>query len=160
MHLAERPIGYENIDMRTTLLPRLATVVLAVALVMSIMEWALAISARRTPAEPLVVLPAADTDSRVQLVDVAPVARLFGASGASESGAIRALGVMAERGTGRGIAILDVNGQHPRAYRVGDTVAPGVTLKEVKKDGVVLSRAGAFQELRIPRKPAPTFAVR
>lgn len=130
----------------------MATVLLAVVLVMSITEWVLRFSARRTASEPVVVLPASDTDSRVQLVDVAPVARLFGATGSSEVGPIRALGVMAERGTGRGLAILDVNGQKPRAYRAGDVIAPGVELKEVRKDGVVLSRAGALQQLSIPKK--------
>ncbi len=140
--------------MHSVLLPRIATVLLAVLLVISVTEWVLRFSARRTPREPVVVLPAADLDSRVQLVDMAPVARLFGAADAAEAGPIRALGVMAERGTGRGIAILDVNGQRPRAYRVGDAIAPGVELKEVKKDGVVISRAGALQQLAIPKKSA------
>lgn len=161
MHLARRPIGSQNGEMRSAFSPRIATVLLAVALVMSVTEWALRFSARRTPDQPVVVLPAAELDSRVQLIDVAPIARLLGAANAAEAGPIRALGVMAERGTGRGIAILDVNGQRPRAYRVGDAVAPGVELKEVRKDGVVLSRAGALQQLSIPKKsPAASSPAR
>jgi hypothetical protein len=39
-----------------------------------------------------------------------------------------------------------------RSYRSGELVAPGVVLKEVRKDGVILSRAGALQEVRIPTK--------
>src|SRR5216117_2303262 len=60
-----------------------------------------------------------------QVTDVMPVARLFGASSASEAGGIRALGVMAEGGTGRGIAVLGVEGKPAKSYRSGDLVAPG-----------------------------------
>ena len=65
---------------------------------------------------------------------------------------------MAEGASGRGIAVIGVDGQPTRSYRTGDLVAPGVVLKEVRKDGVVLSRSGRLQELRLPTKstPAPT----
>jgi general secretion pathway protein C len=67
---------------------------------------------------------------------------------------------MAEGGAGgRGIAVIGVEGQPARSYRTGDLVAPGVVLKEVRKDRVVLSRAGVVQELRLPTKPAPPPAA-
>jgi hypothetical protein len=63
---------------------------------------------------------------------------------------------MAEGGAGgRGIAVIGVEGQPARSYRTGDLVAPGVVLKEVRKDAVVVSRSGALQELRIPTKATP-----
>src|SRR5437868_5842650 len=136
------------------LVPRLVTIVLAVALVASVTEWVLTFTARRAPAEPVRVLEASSTDTQGQSTDVMPVARLFGASGASESGGIRALGVMAEDGTGRGIAVLGVGDKPAKSYRTGDTVAPGVVLQEVKKSSVVISRAGVAQELRIIKTPA------
>lgn len=130
---------------------RLTTVVVAVLLVASVTEWVLRFSARRAPAEPVRVLPAADLDPRAQLTDTAPIARLFGAGLAADtSGNIRALGVMADEGSGRGIAVLAVSGQPPKAYRSGQSVAPGVVLKEVRKDRVVIARAGVLQELRVP----------
>lgn len=135
--------------------PRAVTLVLAVVLVASVTEWVLTFGARRTPAEPVRVLDASSTDPQGQVTDVMPVARLFGATGATESGGIRALGVMAEGGDGgRGIAVLGVGDKPAKPYRTGDTVAPGVVLQEVRKDRVVLSRAGVAQELRISKAPA------
>lgn len=136
------------------LVPRVVTIVLAVVLVASVTEWVLTFGARRTPAEPVRVLDASSTDVQGQVTDVAPVARLFGATGTSEAGGIRALGVMAEDGTGRGIAVLGVGDKPARSYRSGDTVAPGVVLEEVKKNSVVISRAGVPQELRITKTAA------
>ena len=136
------------------LLPRAVTIVLAVVLVASVTEWVLTFGARRTPAEPVRVLDASSTDVQGQVTDVMPVARLFGATGTAESGGIRALGVMAEDGTGRGIAVLGVGDKPAKNYRSGDTVAPGVVLQEVKKNSVVISRAGVPQELRITKTPA------
>jgi hypothetical protein len=132
---------------------RLASIALAIILVVSVTNWALTFSARRTPAEPLRVLPAGELEPQARSTDLAPVARLLGASG--DGGNIRALGVMAEGASGKGIAVLGVEGKPTRSYRTGDVVAPGVVLHEVRKDGVVLSRSGALQEVRLPAKSAP-----
>ena len=140
------------------LVPRAVTIVLAVLLAASVTEWVLTFGARRTPSEPVRVLEASNTEVQGQVTDVTPVARLFGASGTTESGGIRALGVMAEDGTGRGIAVLGVGDKPAKSYRTGDTVAPGVVLQEVKKNAVVLSRAGVAQELRITKTPAAPAA--
>ena len=140
------------------LVPRAVTIVLAVLLAASVTEWVLTFGARRTPSEPVRVLEASNTEVQGQVTDVMPVARLFGASGTTESGGIRALGVMAEDGTGRGIAVLGVGDKPAKSYRTGDTVAPGVVLQEVKKNAVVLSRAGVAQELRIAKTPAAPAA--
>ena len=134
-------------------IPRAASVALAVVLVTSVTDWLLTFSARRTPVEPVRVLDATAVEP-AQVTDVMPLANLFGAPSSSEVGGIRALGVMAEGGTGRGIAVLGVEGKPAKSYRSGDLVAPGVTLKEVKKDGVVISRAGVAQELRLIKAPA------
>jgi len=132
---------------------RIASVVLALLLVVSVTNWGMTLSARRTPAEPLRVLPAGELEPQARSTDLAPVARLLGASG--DGGNIRALGVMAEGASGKGIAVLGVEGKPTRSYRTGDVVAPGVVLHEVRKNGVVLSRSGALQEVRLPAKSAP-----
>ena len=59
-------------------------VLLAVVLVVSVTEWALTFSARRTMTEPVVVLPAGEVDPQTQLTDVAPIARLFGAASSAD----------------------------------------------------------------------------
>src|SRR5262245_28233175 len=110
------------------LVPRAVTIVLAVVLVASMTEWVLTFGARRTAAEPVRVLDASNTEVQAQVTDVMPVARLFGAGGSSESGGIRALGVMAEGGTGRGIAVLGVGDKPAKSYRSGAVVVPGVVL--------------------------------
>ena len=134
---------------------RVATVVVSLALVASVTEWALKLMARRAPTEPLVVLPAADLEARAPQIDIVPLARLLGAAASSELAGMRALGIMSDAATGRGIAVIAVEGQPPRAYRTGDYVASGVQIKEVRKDRVVLNRAGVVQELRLPTKTAP-----
>jgi len=139
---------------------RLASVLLAVVLVVSVTDWALTFSARRTMTEPVLVLPAGEVDPQTQLTDVAPIARLFGATSSSDAGGIRALGVMAEGASGRGIALLSVNGQPARPVRAGEAIAPGVILAEVRRDGVLVSRAGALQQIRIATKPAPAGILR
>ena len=138
--------------MSPALTARIATVVLALALAASVTEWALKLAARRTPSERLVVLPAADLAPRARQADVAPLARLLGSSNASEAAGMRAVGIMADAATGHGIAVIAVDGQPTRAYRTGDYIASGVQVKEVRKDRVLVSRAGVVQELRLPTK--------
>lgn len=140
--------------MPTGLLPRLAAVILAVALVASLTDWALTFTARRTPSEPVRTLPANEAEIRPPTVDTAAVARLLGAS--SDTGTnIRALGVMAEGSTGRGIALIGVEGKPPRPVRAGEAIVPGVILAEVRRDGVVVNRSGALQQIRLATKPLP-----
>jgi hypothetical protein len=128
-------------------------VLLAIILVASVTNWALTFSARRTPSEPLRTLPAGEVEAKAPSVDTAAIARLLGNSGSA--GNISALGVMAEGSTGRGIALIRVDGEPPRVVHAGQAIAPGVVLAEVQRNGVVVERAGTMQEIRIVRKPAP-----
>ena len=132
--------------------PRLASIGLAVFLVATVTNWLLGFSASRTPAEPVRTLPADQTDIQAGSVDAGAVARLFGAPPDAATN-IRALGVMAEGSTGRGIALIGVEGKPPRPVRAGEAIAPGVILSEVRRDGVVVSRAGAQQQIRLATKP-------
>jgi general secretion pathway protein C len=86
-------------------------------------------------------------------VDTAAIARLLGASGSASS--IRALGVIAEGASGKGVALIGIEGQPARPVRAGDAIAPGVVLAEVQKDGVVIDRSGARQQILIATKPPP-----
>lgn len=138
--------------MRSAAWLRIATVLLAIILVASVTKWALTFSARRTPAEPLRTLPAGQVEAAPS-VDSAAIARLLGASGSA--GNIRALGVIAEGATGKGVALIGIEGQPARPVRAGDAIAPGVVLAEVQKDGVVIDRSGARQQILIATKPAP-----
>jgi hypothetical protein len=134
------------------LYPRLLTLCLAVFLVASVTDWVLTFTAGRAPGEPVRILPANETEIQARTIDTGAVARLFGASGEAATN-IRALGVMAEGSTGRGIALIGIEGKTPRAVRAGEAIAPGVTLAEVRRDGVVLNRSGALQQIRLATKP-------
>jgi general secretion pathway protein C len=146
----------ENARVQNALYSRLATVFLSIFLVASVTDWLLTFTAGRTPTEPVRVLPANETEIRGRSVDTAAVAGLFGATADAGAGSnIRALGVMAEGSTGRGIALIGVEGKPPRAVRAGESIAPGVILAEVRRDGVVLNRSGAMQQIRLATKPLP-----
>lgn len=132
---------------------RIATVLLAIILVASVTRWALSFSARRTPAEPVRTLSAGQVEAKAPSVDTAAIARLLGSSGTA--GNIRALGVISEGSSGKGVALIGIEGQPARAVRAGDAIAPGVVLAEVQRDGVVIERSGARQQIRIATKPAP-----
>lgn len=59
----------------------------------------------------------------------------------------------------RGTAILSIDGAPARAFRVGDTLAPGVTLAEVHAHGIVVSQDGMDEAIAAPAAvaPAPGF---
>lgn len=145
--------------MRPATLLRMAVILLAIVLVASVTNWALTFSARRTPAEPLRTLPAGEVETRSPAVDTAAIARLLGAVPGA-TGGIRALGVMAEGASGRGIALIGIDGQPARAVRAGEAIAPGVVLAEVRRDAIVIERSGALQHIGIATKPAATGIVR
>ena len=140
--------------MRSAIPLRLASLVLAVVLVASLTDWILTFSGRRTATLPLKNLPAGEVETRAQPVDTAAIARLLGTTEGT-TGNIRALGVMAEGSTGRGIALIGIDGQPARAVRAGETIAPGIVLAEVHRDRILISRSGAMQQIRIVTKPLP-----
>jgi general secretion pathway protein C len=133
-------------------IPRLAAIALAVVLVASVTNWVLTFTSGRIPSEPVRDLPANETEVGARGVDTAPIAQLFGASGDAPTN-IRALGVMAEGSTGRGIALIGIEGKPARAVRAGESIAPGIILAEVRRDGVVVNRSGALQQIRLATKP-------
>lgn len=145
--------------MRPATLLRMAVILLAIVLVASVTNWALTFSARRAPAEPLRTLPAGEVETRSPALDTAAIARLLGAVPGA-TGSIRALGVMAEGASGRGIALIGIEGQPARAVRAGEAIAPGVVLAEVRRDGIVIDRSGALQQIRIAAKPPAPGIVR
>jgi general secretion pathway protein C len=137
---------------------RASTFLLTLALAVTVTDWALTFSARRSPAEPLRALALGDTVARTQASDTAPIARLLGA--AAEGRSLRVLGIIAQGSRGKGIALISVDGQPALAVRAGEAIAADAMLAEVRADGVVVSRSGARQELRLPAKPAPEGIVK
>ncbi|NYT57760.1 hypothetical protein H0A65_02340 [Alcaligenaceae bacterium] len=55
---------------------------------------------------------------------------------------------------GRAAALLSVNGSPAQAYRVGQTLAPGVSLAGVTTNGVSIDQDGVIEELAMQENPA------
>ena len=91
--------------------------------------------------------------------DVAPLANWFGASAAP----IKVIVVGLIAAGPQGAAILRVEGGAPQAYKVGQTLAQGVKLASVQRDGVVLDSGGTALRVAAPDLPAlgsPGFVIR
>jgi general secretion pathway protein C len=136
-----------------------SAVLLTVALAAVVTDWLLRLSARRTPVETVQPVARGDAMPRTEAADVAPVARLFGGSAATEEGSIRLLGVIAQGAKGKGIALLAVDGRPAMPVRAGEAIAAGATLAEVRHDRIVVDREGATREIRLPPKAASSGIV-
>jgi len=85
------------------------------------------------------------------LHDVSSVAQWFG--GAPLRVRVSAVGVIASD-DGRGAALLSVDGGPARAYRVGQALAPGVTLDAVGAATVSIDQDGVVEQVPVPASPA------
>lgn len=81
--------------------------------------------------------------------DILDSAHLFGSRRpGTVSDNIRALGIIADRG-GRGTAILSIDGQPPRNYRVGDRIDDR-TVSAIRSGEVELEGGGVRRVYRVP----------
>src|SRR5690554_171875 len=83
--------------------------------------------------------------------DLGAVADWFG--GQALRVAVSATGVMATD-DGRGSALLSINGARPKGFRVGERLAPGVTLHSVYATHVLIDQDGRIEEVQIPESPS------
>lgn len=139
---------------------RLASIILAIALVASATGWVLNFVNYRTIREPLRGLPSDALSAAVQPTDIQRLAQLFGATADDSFNGIRTVGVIAEGKSGRGIALIGINGQPARTVRAGEQLAPGIVLTEVRHDGVVVRRGGDVQQIRLAKKEPPVGVLR
>src|SRR5207245_7829661 len=95
-----------------------------------------------------------------QPADIQRLAQLFGSAADDSLNGIRTLGVIAEGSTGRGVAIIGINGQPARTVRAGEQLAPGIVLTEVRHNGVVVRRGSDLQQIRLAKKEAPVGVLR
>lgn len=131
---------------------RIATIAATALLAACTGWWLLQLGAPVPP-----VAPAAPEAPPVATTDGTAASRLFGepagAAAAPVAAAtdVRVLGVAASA-SGRGSAVLAVNGQPARAVEIGQEAAPGLKLLEVRADGVVLERGGARLTAQAPER--------
>lgn len=135
-----------------------ATVVLWAAAAASIVFWGLRMATPSDGARP----PAVSTASALN-VDSAAVARALGAQPVVErvvaapdaASRFALLGVVADD-TGRGAALIAVDGKPPRPYRVGATLAEGYVLQSLDARAVNIGGArggSAVFSLKLPPQP-------
>lgn len=86
-----------------------------------------------------------------QLHDTQTVASWFG--GAALRVRVAAVGVIASD-DGRGAALLSVDAGPVRAYRVGQSLAPGVTLHAVTAGSVSIDQDGVIEQVALRPGPA------
>jgi general secretion pathway protein C len=97
---------------------------------------------------PRALPPMLDTVTSEQ--NTASVARWFGGGALRVRVAVMGL-ITSDKG---GAALLSVNGGTAQAYRVGQTLAPGVTLAGVTASSVSIDQDGVTEQVAMPANPA------
>lgn len=120
--------------------PRILKTVFMVALAAGIGLWSALLLAPKPEAAP----PALAAGPAVGQ-DITPVLGWFG--GGSARLRVTVVGLIASGE--RGAALLSINGGSPEAYRVGQTLAQGVTLSAVSPSGVSIDQDGIIEEVFI-----------
>lgn len=120
--------------------------------------WTLPWIGAEAPAARVVAAPTSDPLERSQSVDMTATARLFGmaVAGPVAKPKTQLVGVIAQGGRGRGVALLTTDGQPAQAYRVGDAVTAARTLTAVRADGVTLTGTAGNEEIPLPAMAAPS----
>jgi hypothetical protein len=131
---------------------------LLVAIFAATTFWILQFSSSNQTDGPVVAVPTSDRAARNQVMDVAPIAALFGSreAPAAFSADITIAGVIAEGGKGQGVALLSVNNLPAMAFRAGDRISDQTTLREVKANGVVIENGGIAREILLPAREPPS----
>ena len=127
-------------------LPLFASFLLFILLCASIAYWGLQLF--RPPLRPVAAPP------RAVQAEIRPEAAgtLFGgrAGGAAVASNYQLKGVIFSGSPNDSVAILSADGKPAQAIRVGSETTPGVTIKEVHRDYVLLSDGGAIKRVELP----------
>jgi general secretion pathway protein C len=133
-------------------LPLVASFMLFILLCASIAYWGLQLF--KPPLRPVAAPP------RVAKSDIDPqaAALLFGgrAGKVDVASNYQLQGVVMSGSADESVAILSANGKPALAVRVDAEVAPGVTVKEVHRDYVLLSDGGATKRVELPENAKST----
>lgn len=126
-------------------LPRLAGLVLFIALCALATRWALTFGAMKT-----IPVPRAARVAQTEAVETGAAGTLFGGSAQSGVRDVQVIGVVADIGSGAGAAIVSLDGGPPKAVRAGTALSPQIRLTEVRDRAVVIERNGVRQEIPLP----------
>jgi len=127
-------------------LPLITSFVLFVALCASVAYWAMQFikpPVRAIAAPPLIERPVPPLDAAVGL--------LGGRSSFAVTSNFQLKGVVVASDPKESVAILAANGKPAKAIRTNHEVIPGVTVKEVQRDHVLLSEGGVIKRVDLPQ---------
>ncbi len=98
------------------------------------------------------------TDQTMALIMQIPDKHLFGASMQAAnlpitSLQLQLLGVIQSNPAGASRVIISEAGQPGKIYQVGDSVSPGVHIKAITADGVILENGSHAEKLPLSRQP-------
>jgi general secretion pathway protein C len=140
------------ISQSTNFVSKLAAVALGLCLVGILAFWASKLLAPRVAVAPIVV-SAPPTDNQ----ESAFTKQLFGnkpaattSNNAPVDSRLQVVGVIA---SASGVAVLSIDGAAAKPFSVGQTIAQGVVLTQVRADKVVIKRDGVEQTLPTPKPP-------
>jgi len=125
--------------------PLITTFVLFIALCVSAAYWAMQLlkPPLRAVASPL---PSSRSAPRLD----AAAGLLGGRSSFAVASNFQLQGVVVARDPAESVAILATNGKQAQAIRTNAEVVPGVTVKEVHRDHVLLSEGGVIKRVELP----------
>lgn len=127
-------------------LPHIVSFLLFIALCASAAYWAMQLF--KPPVRPVAAPPrAAQVEIRADAA-----ATLFGArtGNAAAASNYQLRGVIFSGNPRDSVAIISADGKPPQAIRVDTEVVPGVTVKEVHRDHVLISEGGAAKRIDLP----------
>lgn len=73
---------------------------------------------------------------------------------ASPTSSIKLLGILSRGAAGDGRAIFALESGRPKTVEAGSQVAPGLLLKEVHSDHVLIARGGLVERVKLDRRAA------
>ena len=150
--------------LRKSQLTRSVPVVLAALLLGAVSaHWVLELRRTLRPAEPasagVIAMPTSPTADPAQLHLFGMASNAAPVEPAAPPPNLALTGVVASGATGSEVALLTIDGK-PAAVRVGDLVAPGLTVNAIERDRVVLNQNGQPMNLLLtpPRGAAGGMA--
>ena len=126
-------------------LPLIASFVLFIALCVTAAYWSMQLfnpPLRAVAAPPQSIQPAPSLDA---------AASLLGGHSTAVASDFQLKGVVMASNPAESVAILAANGKKPQAVRANAEVMPGVTIKEVQRDHVLLSQGGVIKRVDLPK---------
>jgi general secretion pathway protein C len=126
--------------------PLITSFILFIALCVSAAYWAMQLF---NPQARSVALPPQTAQTAPKLE--AAAALLGGHTTTSVASNFQLKGVVMASNPNESVAILAINGKKPQAVRTNAEVVPGVTVKEVQRDHVLLSEGGVTKLVELPK---------